>query len=106
MLNGDAVGAAEIWENIWRSEPDARPLAAMILCETIGAKTAHSPNNSEDERATSLAFIAWYQRLIAVRAAAVTARVNERLEKLSRALPSAAQMLQAALAEAATPARV
>jgi FkbM family methyltransferase len=106
MLNGDTVAAAEIWEKIWRSEPDARPLAALILCENLGAPTGHAPKAGEEELATSRAFIAWYQKLIGVHAHALTGRVNEQLEKLSRALPSAAQMLEAALAEAATPAAV
>jgi len=104
MLNGDAAAAAEIWEKIWRSEPDARPLAALVLCETISAQTTHAPKTGEDELATSRAFIAWYQKLITVQAHAMTNQINGQLEKLSRVLPAAAQMLQAALAEAATPA--
>ena len=106
MLNGEVAAAGELWEKIWRSEPQPRTLAALILCEAVEMKTLHAPNEGHDERATSLAFIEWYQKLLAVRAQAVTGRLNGQLEKLSRALPTAAQMLEAALSEAAVPAGV
>jgi hypothetical protein len=41
-----------------------------------------------------------------VRSPALVARVNEQLEKMARALPTAAQMLESALAESETAAEV
>ena len=70
----------------------------------VEMKTLHAPNEGHDERATSLAFIEWYQKLITMRAPPMTNRLNEHLEKLSRALPTAARMLETALAELAAPA--
>ena len=64
----------------------------------------HAPNPGDDEQATSLAFIEWYQKLIAVRSQKLIGGINARLEELSLVLPTAAQMLETALTEAAAPA--
>jgi len=105
MLNGDPATAAGLWEKIWRSEPEPRTLAALILCETAGGLQLHAPATGSDEQATSRAFIEWYQRLIAAQAARVLiGQLNGQLEKLSRALPTAAQMLATALSEVDVPA--
>jgi glycosyltransferase involved in cell wall biosynthesis/predicted O-methyltransferase YrrM/cyclopropane fatty-acyl-phospholipid synthase-like methyltransferase/Tfp pilus assembly protein PilF len=102
MLNGDTAAALGLWERLWSAEPQPRALAALILCETIESQTPHVPHEP-DEKATSRAFIAWYQRLLAMRAKAVTTKLNERNDKLSRALPTAAGMIEKALAEAQQP---
>ncbi len=101
MLEGRTLDAAGLWKNLWSSEPQPRSLAALILCELAGSATIHMPGAGKDEQAASLAFIEWYQKLIAVRAQNVVALINGQLERLATALPSAAQMLSAALAEAA-----
>ena len=106
LLNGDTAAALELWEKIWNRDRSARTLAALILCEAVEAPTTHAPDEGADELAASRAFIAWYQKLIALRSRALTARLNEQLEKLSRALPTAAQMLESALTEAETPAAI
>jgi len=103
MLNGDTAAACELWEKLWQSEPQPRTLAALILCEIGEDKTRHAPAENE-ERATSIAFLEWYKKLIAVRAQAVISQVNGRIEVMSRSLPTAAQMLEAALCEADAPA--
>jgi glycosyltransferase involved in cell wall biosynthesis/tetratricopeptide (TPR) repeat protein len=104
LLNGDTASALELWEKIWDRDRSARTLAALILCEAVESPTTHAPDEGADELATSRAFIEWYQKLIAVRASALTMRINEQLDKLSRALPTAARMLESALQEAKTPA--
>ena len=104
LLNGDTPAALELWEKIWDRDRSARTLAALILCEAVEAPTTHAPDDGADELAASRAFIEWYQKLIAVRASALTVRINEQLDKLSRALPTAARMLESALQEAETPA--
>ena len=45
----------------------------------------------------------WHQKLIAARAQPLLEKINARLEPLSRVLPTASQMLEAALSEADAP---
>jgi len=99
MLSCQPSQAAGLWGKIWSSEPDPRSLAALIMCEIAAGTTFHAPNPGPDEEATSRAFVEWYQKLITVRAKTLLDQINGNLEVLARALPSAAQMLQAALAE-------
>ena len=106
LLNGDPAAALALWEEIWNRDRSTRALAALILCETAESPTTHAPDEGADELAASRAFIEWYQKLIAVRSQALVARVNEQLEKLARALPTAAQMLESALTETETAAEV
>lgn len=106
LLNGATAAALELWEKIWSRDRSSRALAALILCEAVESPTTHAPDEGADEQAASRAFIEWYQKLIAMRSPALVTRVNEQLEKLARALPTAAQMLEAALKEAETPAEV
>ncbi|MCX8156993.1 MAG: glycosyltransferase [Verrucomicrobiae bacterium] len=73
--------------------------AARILCELALAQ-APAPLPPEKEVFVSREFIGWYRRLIDCRGAAALQQVNQRLETLATVLPSAARLLQAALAEA------
>ncbi|HEX9047592.1 MAG TPA: hypothetical protein VF988_11240, partial [Verrucomicrobiae bacterium] len=98
MLNRDFATAVELWERLWRSEPGAQTLAALILCSIAEKKTIPFPVT--DEQGASLAFVAWYQKLLAVRAQALAEKINGRLELLASVLPTAARMLETALAEA------
>jgi hypothetical protein len=99
MLNGDIAAAGELWERIWNRDRQPRSLAALILCEAIESQTTHAPDDGPEETSTSQSFIAWYQRLIAMRAQAVIQRLNEQLDKLSRALPTAVKKIEIALAK-------
>ncbi|HEY5234454.1 MAG TPA: glycosyltransferase [Verrucomicrobiae bacterium] len=98
MLGGDTAAAMEFWERVWNAEHQPRALAALILCQTVEMPTTAAPDDAM-EPAASRAFIAWYQRLIAMRGQSVIGRINERTDKLSRALPTAAKMIEKALAE-------
>jgi hypothetical protein len=91
--------AAELWERLWNSERQPVILAALILCETLGAQVRHAPDRIVDEPATSRAFIKWYQKLIAMRAHKIVMQINDRLDEFSRTLPTAVGMLEKALAE-------
>jgi glycosyltransferase involved in cell wall biosynthesis/ADP-heptose:LPS heptosyltransferase/predicted O-methyltransferase YrrM/Tfp pilus assembly protein PilF len=103
MLGGHALAAAPLWEKLWRSEPQPRTLAALILCEIAAGHPAQTLNAGHDEQATSLAFVEWYQKLIAAGAKPMLESLNARLEPLAKILPAAAQMLNAALTEAEAP---
>lgn len=100
MLNGDTAAAIELWERLWNTERQPRALAALILCQAIESPTTHAAEEGSHELAVSRAFIAWYQRLIAMRSKTVISRLNEQMDKLSRALPTAAQRIEKALTEA------
>jgi hypothetical protein len=106
MVNNQAQAAAPIWEQLWRSEPEPRTLAALLLCETASGQLAHAPSDSRAEKATSVEFILWYQKLIATRAKPLIVRINGQLEPLARVLPTAAEMLQNALSESDAPVEV
>jgi glycosyltransferase involved in cell wall biosynthesis/Tfp pilus assembly protein PilF len=99
MLSGDTAAAGDLWERVWNSDRQPKSLAALILCEAVEAPTTHAPDEGPEELVTSRAFIAWYQKLIASRAQPVIGKVNEASDKLSRALPTAAKLLETALAE-------
>lgn len=101
MLIGDTTSARDLWEQICNNERSPRAFAALILCETIESQTTHAPDESE-EFSISRAFISWYQRLIAMRAKTVVERLNEQLDRLSRALPTAARRIEEALAQMQT----
>ena len=106
LFSGDTAAAGDFWERVWNRERQPKTMAALILCEAIEAQTTHAPDEGPDELATSRAFIEWYQKLIAMRAQTVIGKINEQTDKLFRALPTAAKILEAALAEAEAPSEV
>jgi glycosyltransferase involved in cell wall biosynthesis/Tfp pilus assembly protein PilF len=99
MLNGDTAAAMELWERIWNSDHEPRTLAALILCEAIESPTTHAPQDEQEEVAASRAFIGWYRKLLAAKARQTILRLNEQTDKLSRALPGAAKVIEATMAE-------
>ncbi len=105
MLNGDIAGAVELWEKLWSVKNSPTVLAALILCEALERPSTHAPNEGNDETLTSREFISWYQRLLKLQLRPLVERVNEQLEKLGRALPTATQMIENALAEPRVPAQ-
>lgn len=100
MLSGDTAVAGKLWEQLWNKDHEPRALAAMILCETIESENTHAPEDGPQEASVSREFIAWYQRLIAMRSKTVTSTLNGQLDRLSRVLPTAAKKLETALAGA------
>lgn len=101
MLSEDLSAALELWEKVWHQAPLPSVLAAVILCETLELPTTHLPQDDHDEVAVSRFFIGWYRKLLAVKAQPTVTRLNGQMDKLSRALPGAARILEAAFAEAA-----
>ena len=100
MLSENMTGARELWEKLWHGEQKPQTLAALVLCESVTGTVSHKPDNNRDEIAASRAFIEWYRKLFAMRAQKTLARVMERMSVLNDALPSAAKLLGAAMAEA------
>ncbi len=100
MLSGDTKSALSLWQQIFEAEREQGSLAALILCRMAESQGACVPEGSGEEQAASLAFVGWYQKLVRMKAHAIVRRLNEEAEKLSQVLPTAAQMLTAALDEA------
>jgi glycosyltransferase involved in cell wall biosynthesis len=99
MLSGDTAIAMELLEQVWNSKREPRILAALILCEAIESPTTHAPQDEQEEAAASRAFIGWYRKLLTMKAQQTVVRLNEQTDKLSRALPGAAKILEATMAE-------
>jgi glycosyltransferase involved in cell wall biosynthesis/predicted Zn-dependent protease len=100
MLSEDVPAALEIWERVWNLAPMPAVLAALIFCEALESPTTHAPQDDQEEIATSRAFIGWYRKMLAVSAQPTILRLNGQMDKLVRALPGAAKILEAAFAEA------
>jgi glycosyltransferase involved in cell wall biosynthesis/FMN phosphatase YigB (HAD superfamily)/tetratricopeptide (TPR) repeat protein len=101
MLSEDLSAALELWDQLWQRAPQPTVLAGLILCELAESATTHEPPEDPEEAEVSRAFISWYRKLMAVKGHKTILRVNEQTDKLGRALPTAARMLNAAMAEAA-----
>jgi len=100
MLSEDLAGARPLWEKCWNATRNPQALAALVLCEAVAGTVAHKPDDNKDEIAASRAFIEWYQKLFAAQAQQTMMRVNEQMSAIGEALPTAAKMLTAAMAEA------
>jgi tetratricopeptide (TPR) repeat protein len=100
LLSEDLAGALPLWEQLWEQTAQPGALAALILCETVESLTTHAPEEGAEEAAVSRAFIQWYRKLLAVKGQQTMVRLNGQTEKLGRALPMAARMLEAAMGEA------
>jgi glycosyltransferase involved in cell wall biosynthesis len=100
VLSGDTAAAAGLWEWIWNADRQSRTLAALILCETIESQTTHAPDDGPAEQSASREFVVWYKKLAAMKANATLIKLNEQTDKLSRTLPTAAKLLERAMAEA------
>jgi hypothetical protein len=97
LLSGQAEEALRLWRRAGAPQ-NAVYRAARALCELVVGErvNAVSPNI---ESAVSGEFIKWYQRLLGTGQTAVVEVVNERLDSLARALPSAARTVESAIAQ-------
>jgi len=100
MLSNDTAGAAGLWQQVWNADAKPQALAGLILCQMIESEISVAPADEAQELATSRAFIQWYQKLLAYRAGETMTGVNAQISKLGNALPTAAKILEAAMAEA------
>jgi len=103
MLSDDAAASAGLWERVASRNPNNVVLAALIACENIGGTITHVPQQGAEEVAASRAFIGLYQRLIAAGAQNTVIGLNARMGQLGRVLPTAARILETAVAEANQP---
>jgi tetratricopeptide (TPR) repeat protein len=104
LFNGDTAGARQLWEPAWNNGHAPEALAGLVLCDILAGAAPQVPGNEIEGLEASRAFVALYQRGLAARAQRIVSGVNERITELRCALPTAAMMIEAALAEADQPA--
>jgi tetratricopeptide (TPR) repeat protein len=100
MLRQETAEARPLWETACNGARPARALAALILCAAAGTESVPATRDAAEETAASRAFVEWYQRLLSVNASETLLRLNSRVDALREALPTAARLLETALAEA------
>ncbi len=100
LLTGFADEALTAMQLIQEHSPTlhaARLLAALAGDGELPARV------TEQEGVVSGEFLRWYRRLVEFRTDSLLLKVNARLGELNAVLPTAARLLSAAVAEAATP---
>jgi GT2 family glycosyltransferase/glycosyltransferase involved in cell wall biosynthesis/tetratricopeptide (TPR) repeat protein len=100
-LAGQCEAALPLWRRVAASvnpPGQAQALAAIVLCETASGQDVSAPPAAL-ETSVSREFLTWYQRLVRFNARAALEALNGRLEPLQCAIPSAARLLAAALAQ-------
>jgi GT2 family glycosyltransferase/tetratricopeptide (TPR) repeat protein len=93
LLSGRTAEALLFWQKL---SPTPLRQAAAILCQIAEGRTAETA----EAEAVSREFLKWYRRLLEFNAGATVRAIGGRLDALRAALPAAAQVVQAALAEA------
>jgi len=87
---------------LWRQlhpESDPALAAVLVLCELVANDGLFSPSAHFEAR-ISQEFLKWYQRIILFNGRPTVEAVNARIDLLQARLPTAAHMLQEALAQA------
>jgi tetratricopeptide (TPR) repeat protein len=100
-LAGQCAPALSYWRKL-DAPAVPRLAAALIMCEKVTGESRFIPEPS-CEVPISREFVAWYRRLLHFRAYATVERLNTELKSLARVLPTAADCVAQALAEAARP---
>ena len=101
-LAGQCEAALPLWRRLGASAAppgEAQALAAIVLCETASGQSVSAPPAAL-ETSVSREFLTWYQRLVRFNARTAVRALNARIEALQCAIPSAARLLAAALAQA------
>jgi glycosyltransferase involved in cell wall biosynthesis len=99
LLRQEVANARPLWERACKASRPPRALAAFILCSAAGSEQVSPTRGADEETATSQAFVEWYRRLISAGANETVGRLNSRVDALRDALPTAARLLDSAIAE-------
>jgi tetratricopeptide (TPR) repeat protein len=100
LLRQEPASARPLWERACNGQRPPRVLAALILCAAAGSEPVPATRDADEEAAASLAFLEWYKRLMHAGARDTVLRLNSRVDAFREALPTAARLLDSALAEA------
>jgi glycosyltransferase involved in cell wall biosynthesis/Flp pilus assembly protein TadD len=104
LFNGDTAGARQLWKCAWDNGHAPEALAALVLCDILSGTAPQAPGNEIEGLEASRAFVALYQKCLAARAQRIVSGVNGKINELRCVLPTAAMMIETALAEADHPA--
>ena len=104
LLCERAAEALPLWRQAGASGA-ATPRAAQIVCELVAGGPVTAVATS-DEPAVSREFLKWYRRLVRWGASGTVLKLNENVQVLRNALPTAVATLEAALSEARQPVAV
>lgn len=99
LLSGDAEGARPLWKRAWTVSRSPRCLAALALCSIVAAEPEPETCADSEEPLASRSFVEWYQRLVQAGRTEIIECLNARVDALKESLPTAARMLDCALAE-------
>ena len=99
MLSEGRAGALKCGNSLEAGRA-ARGAGGIDFVRNVGIADDARPEEEQGEAAVSRAFIQWYRKLLAVKGQQTMVRLNGQTEKLGRALPLAARMLEAAMGEA------
>jgi GT2 family glycosyltransferase/glycosyltransferase involved in cell wall biosynthesis/Tfp pilus assembly protein PilF len=100
-LAGQCEAALPLWRRLAAAATphgQAQAIAAIVLCETASGQNVSAPPPAL-ETSTSREFVTWYQRMVRFNARTAVEALNRRIEALQGAIPSAARLLAAALAQ-------
>ncbi|HEU5125172.1 MAG TPA: glycosyltransferase [Verrucomicrobiae bacterium] len=100
LLSQQTQHARPLWEKACNCVRPPNALAAFILCSAVESQPIPETRNADEELAASKAFVGWYQRLVNAGAKETVIRLNSRVDALRTSLPTAARLLDSALAEA------
>lgn len=101
MISGQSEAALPFWRQANGAAPtSAQSHAGLALCEIL-ANDVHPLPATANEAQVSREFLVWYRRLIDANAGEQVLQLNARLAAIARVLPTAAQSLSTAMAEAA-----
>jgi O-antigen biosynthesis protein len=101
LLSGQTAPAREVWKFLCEVSQDPRCQAALLFCSIVENQPVSDLGIYEPEVGPiSRALIDWYQQGLNRGAQTTIKNLNGRLENLRVALPGAAALIEAALAEA------
>ncbi|HEY9508952.1 MAG TPA: glycosyltransferase [Verrucomicrobiae bacterium] len=100
LLSQQTEHARPLWEKACNCVRPPNALAALILCSAVESHPIPETRNPDEELAASKAFVGWYQRLVNAGAQETVIRLNSRVDTFRTSLPTAARLLDSALAEA------
>jgi tetratricopeptide (TPR) repeat protein len=98
LLSGQIEEALPLWKSLGAGT-NAAHRAALLICEAL-LNQPLLPVPPELAGRVDQEFVAWYRRLLAMRAEKICLALNQRVEPLRCVVPAAVRLLEAALAEA------